>query len=339
MATRRHNDGRPYIYPPDGHKEKLYTRTSKLASALDDSYGLDLWHQRNLAIGLAQNQWLLDEILQNQYDVKELNAICDVARDKAGESTGSKWGTVVHWFTECIDNGWDYELLTPPEDVSRAVKYLKPDLNMYAGLNALYEDAWEDITAYEFKVQHEGLSVEEAETFVVNDEIGAAGTLDRRYARKGDPQTYIGDLKTGRIDLSIMKFTMQMAIYARSVRYTESEGSWEREPIENVSLDKALLVHIPQKAGECALLWLNIEAGWEAIEFALNLRELRRAGKKWSRGFNEPEPQPVPMLPSDAKTINDFKDFAREWKIPLEGATKKADILEKIQKAEGKVMT
>lgn len=327
---RRSQDGRPYIATPEG-EEKLYSRSSKLASLLEDNYGLDLWHQRMVAVGVTDNQWLLREIDAARDEPKELNALCEIARDKAGASEGSAWGTIIHWFTECLDNGEDWEILDPPEDVKISCKILGKNIE------EVYEEAELDLIAYEHATQD--LKTVLNEQFVVCDEVKSAGTLDRVSFYRTVQDNLVSDLKTGGIDLNGLKFCMQLAIYAHSEMYVWDEGSqrWARQPLPYVNRERALVIHLPRGKGECTLYWADIAKGWEAVQFGLQLKEMRNKSKKWLRDVSLPDPVPVPPLPNggEGMKVAELRDFARTWKIPLEGKTKKAEILEIVKSAEG----
>lgn len=281
---------------------------------------------------MADNPWLLGEVKINRDIPKELNALCEIARDRAGGNEASAWGTVVHWFTECIDNEieWTDEPLVP-DDVEKACKTLGKTLE------ELYDEAEDDLTAYEFATQR--LTPVLNEQFTVNDEARCAGTLDRAYLDSVTGKTYIGDTKTGSVDFSGLKFAMQLAIYAHSEIYEWDpvEEEWVRKSLPNVDLDRAILTHLPKGKGECTLYWVNIAKGWEAVKFALKLKELRTQGKKWLRDVSLPDPVPVPALPDEGKgmKVAEIREFAKKWSIPLSGKTKKAEILEVVRAAEG----
>jgi hypothetical protein len=183
-----------------------------------------------VAVGLTDNQWLLSEIDQNRDDVKELNALCSIARQKAGEGIKSAWGTVVHWFTECIDNDLDWEEHDPPDDVIHAAKeYGEP-------LDVIYKQAAGDLDAYEFATQD--LTTILTEQFVVCDDARAAGTADRASHYGPTNKAYVCDLKTGRVDHGGLKFAIQMAIYARGDKYVYNPDTAVREPLgdfENIT--------------------------------------------------------------------------------------------------------
>ncbi len=145
------------------------------------------------------------------------------------------------------------------------------------------------------------------------------------------------------MEFSGLKFAMQLAIYARSDIYEpefdpETEKwEWVRKPLPDVDQKRAILTHVPREKGECTLYWVDIEKGWEAVQFAMELKEVRRRGKKMLRDVALPDPVPVPPLPNagEGMKVAELREFAKKWAIPLSGHTKKADILETIKAAEG----
>jgi replicative DNA helicase len=76
------------------------------------------------------------------------------------------------------------------------------------------------------------------------------------------------------LDLSAQKFAMQMAIYSRSVFYNYK--TQEREPIEGVSQDYGIVVHLPSGSGTCQLYWIDLNAGYWAVQLATYVREWRK---------------------------------------------------------------
>jgi len=154
-----------------------YTRASKFASTLDDSYSLDIHHQKETAVGIFENRFILNkigearveegvdpstEIRTDLFDHNKLTDVINIARAKAGTHSKSSWGTRLHKQTEALDKG------EQPFDDPVA----QPDLD-----------------AYEWETQL--LEFDQIERFCVNDEVQAAGTPDRT--------TKVVDDQTGRL--------------------------------------------------------------------------------------------------------------------------------------------
>jgi hypothetical protein len=274
----RFRDGRPWIVPPGGGKPKRYTRTSKFAHTLDDAYGLALWEQHMVAIGIEKNPWLNKKVREQYcavtpdnergYDWEGMNGVVSLAREKAGANAKAEWGTYMHGLTEASDNGGPID-----------AEFLAPDAE--ADLNA-YDNATES-----FKHSH-------IESFCVNDEFEIAGTPDRRTWVEGAVLPTgeifsgwaISDVKTG--SLNEVGFAMQLRAYAESQWYEcthQGEPSKEqcalyeslhtRMPTE-VDLDWGILIEVPRYQGVCRLHWIDLQAGRELLELAKKVREMRR---------------------------------------------------------------
>ena len=151
---------RPLIAPPEGGESVGYTRVSTLSKALDDLYTLMLWKQRKTAEGLLYRPDLLTRISgaiangdpdSDTATKKNLDRICSEAMEAAGASKGASAGTAFHALTEAVDRGETPRVATA-DDRARL-------------------DAYRTAT--------EGYTPLDAETFVVCDELRAAGSFDR----------------------------------------------------------------------------------------------------------------------------------------------------------------
>jgi hypothetical protein len=252
--VKRDRWGRPLIVPPEGGDPVAYTRVSTLAKALDDLNQLMAWKARKTAEGLVRRPDLLTRVAgaiangdpDNDWPTKRaLNDVVGEATEAAGASRGSSAGTGFHALTEAIDRGTE-PLYVPPADA--------PRLDAYRTATAGYESL-------------------DIECFVVNDEVRAAGTFDRLF-RCPDGRVRVADLKSGKSEADYpLATTMQIAIYARGVRYDVPTGG--RKPLhEDLDLTTGLLIHLPPKGG-CVLYDLNLTVGWEAAQLAASVREVR----------------------------------------------------------------
>lgn len=238
---------RPLIVPPHGGEPIAYTRVSSLAKALDDLNNLMAWQSRKTAEGLVRRPDLLTRIAgalangdpDTDWPTKrDLNNVCAEAREAAGASKGSSAGTGFHALTEAIDRG-DEPLFVPPADAPRLEAYREA----VSGYRAL-----------------------DIETFVVCDEVQAAGTFDRLYMCP-DGRVRVADLKTGKSEADYpLATTIQLSIYAHGLRYDPADGS--RAPLhEALDLTTGLLIHMPPSGG-CRLIPLDLTKGWAAAEVA-----------------------------------------------------------------------
>src|SRR6266581_3022001 len=153
----------------------------------------------------------------------------------------------------------------------------RPDLLLSAAahredktrLNKVAEDAIEAAKAYaaataELKVLH-------SETFTVLLDLKVGGTPDRVV--EYEDERYIADIKTGSIEYGSGKIAMQLAVYAHSQLYDIPTG--RRTPLPEVSTQRGIIIHLPAGTGTCALHWVNIDAGWAAVQLAAQVRTWR----------------------------------------------------------------
>lgn len=233
--------GRPMIVPAGGGKPVAYTRCTTFVGCLEDTFNLSKWQQRMVATGLAQRPDLLLAVSAHSDNKSKLDQLCSEALEAAKGSAAATTGTALHRLSERLDRG-------EAVDVPAAAK---ADL-----------DAYQSATS-RFTKQH-------IEVLTVHDGLKVAGTPDRVLEVDGIP--VIADLKTGSIDFGMGKIAMQLALYSRSARYDLTTGT--RNPLE-VDQDRALVIHLPAGEGECNLIWVDIQAGWEAVQLATQVRAWR----------------------------------------------------------------
>lgn len=251
---RRDRWGRPLILPPGavaGTKPKAYTRCTTYVDCLDDKFNLQQWEKRNVAIGLADRPDLVLAVAAHREDKKELNAITAKAQEAAQASAAATRGTALHALCEQRDRG-----------------------RLHGSVPAAYQA---DLDAYHLATRM--LRHTEIEQFGVLDDLKVAGTWDRLSAIQDQGELIIGDIKTGSIEWGALKIAMQLAIYAHAVPYNPATG--ERMPrTEPVNQQRAIVIHLPAGTGTCILYYIDIEAGWEAVQLAGQVREWR-SRKGW----------------------------------------------------------
>lgn len=281
---RRDRYGRPLIIPKGGDKPIAYTRPTTIADTLDDRHNLELWMQRQVALGLAARPDLIARIATTDTDDKStLNGICSDARDAAGSSAAANMGTAIHAAVETVNRGGE-----PAE--------------MFADAVAEYTDA----------LQRHGLTVnpDHVEQFCVNEPVKAAGTFDMIVELDG--RSYIADLKTGSsLAWSGRSFAVQLAIYAGATSYYDVATDTHSEPVD-VDGERAIIVHLPAAGGPCTVHWLDIAAGAAALDHALWVRDWRR-NNDLLRDIDPPanqskpkrtiEPVPMPALPIETEAV------------------------------------
>jgi len=172
--------------------------------------------------------------------------------EAAGATSAATIGTALHALTEQLDNGLDLGII--PEDY---IADMKAYYEATKGFRNLY-----------------------IEQFSVLDEFKIAGTADRLVEYKGEK--FISDIKTGSIAYP-SSMSVQLAIYAHSQPYdilTNERSSWG-----DVSLERAIIVHLPAGQGKCELHFVDIKKGWEGLQLAMKVRDWRSV-----KGLIEPIP-------------------------------------------------
>lgn len=241
----RDNFGRPLIIPPDGGKPVAYRRCTTFIDVLADRGALERWKQRKTAIGLSRRSDLLLRVQTEQKNNAVLDKICEWALQAAGSDVAANIGTAIHSLTEQIDRGETPEI---PEAFAK------------------------DIQAYLHATK--SLRMQGIEVFVVNDDLKVGGTFDRVVLENNYRQ--VADLKTGSISYDAGKIAMQLAVYAHSQIYNIETG--ERTPLE-ASLERGLVIHLPQGEGKCSVLEVDLVEGWKGAQLAADVWAWR--AKKW----------------------------------------------------------
>lgn len=245
-AIPRGRGGKPKVKNPVTGALELYYRPSTVAGVLDDKSNLMAWYGRQALLGVLAQPSLLDGLREDPGTIKDVQKAAHLA---AGSEKAAEAGTEIHTLTEGLDSG----TLTL-DDVPVKWKAL---LSAYVDLTAKFE-------------------VLDQELFVVQDDIKAAGSLDKLY-RLPDGSVVVGDVKTGNYaaDYSAGSAAIQTAIYAESQRYCPATG--QRQPLHpDLDITRTLLIHLPQDPTKMpALYWLNAIAGWDAAQVAIGALKWR----------------------------------------------------------------
>lgn len=250
---------RPLVVPPGGGKPKAYTRCTTYVDCLEDKYNLQQWEKRQVALGLSERQDLLLAVSAHRDDKRALNRIAKQAQEAAKSSAASTTGTAVHALCERVDRG-------------------RP-------LGTILGPAMADVAAYQAATAN--MEHRHIEEFTVNDMLRIGGTPDR--VSLFDGEHYIVDIKTGRdISWGALKIAMQLAVYAHSVLYDPATG--ERRPYEfDIDTERGVIIHLPAGEGHATLHYVDIAAGWEAVQTAGDVRWWR-SKKDWYEAIPTPRP-------------------------------------------------
>jgi hypothetical protein len=270
---KRDRWGRYLITPASGGKARGYTRATTWAKTMADSYGLEQWGKRMVALGLVHRPDLLALVAAHPDDKDTLNRACADAVEAAKASAGANMGTALHAMTERVDLGLEV-----------------PD------------GPWTpDVDAYRTVTRAAGLTLDDThiERVVVLDALEVAGTFDRIVTVDG--RRYIADLKTAQaLDYAWGEIAIQLALYAHADAIYDY-ATERREPMPQVDRDRALVIHLPAGQGRCELHWVDIAAGWQAAELAGAVRVWRKR-KSLAVPFTRPGAQPSGVASSPAPT-------------------------------------
>lgn len=233
--------------------DKTYQRVTNFAKTVADTYNLDLWRQRMLALGLAARQDLYAQVASHKPEDKQaLNALCEQAIEAARASAGANLGSALHRFTERVDRGEDVKVPEP----------------------------WDaDIDAYRKVMSMAGVKVvpNMIERVIVCEPLGIAGTFDRLVRLlPGSRTPVVADLKTGRsVDFAMGEIAIQLACYANATGiYNYDTGQIESMP--RVDKSRAVVIHLPAGQGACTLYDVDIKAGWEAAQLCAEVLKWRK---------------------------------------------------------------
>jgi len=199
---------RPIIVTPDGDV-RSYVRASSYG-CIEDKYGISRWKRGQVVIGMSRAFHLYQRAQSvsgtlTKRDRATIYEIADRAELVAGSDAGSLTGTALHLLSERRDRGDDLSYLDPTTTAC---------LDAYGRLMAPFE-------------------VLASEMFVVYDDYGGAGTLDRAVRLRWDlvfadglvipaGTIVIIDVKTGKITSVkywMAEYSCQQFIYDGGVPY------------------------------------------------------------------------------------------------------------------------
>ncbi len=274
---------RPLVHPPGGGARVPYTRCTTFVDCMDDKYNLQQWEKRMVALGLADRPDLLLSVAAHRNDKKAVNRITDQAKEAAAAGAAATTGTAEHALTERIDRGL-------PLGVIPAA--YQPDLEAYRQATAC-------------------LRMVEIEQFSVLDELEIGGTPDR--VAEFLAAYRIVDLKTGSIEFGQLKIAMQLAVYAHAVPYDPATETRMPRPYP-VDQERAIVVHLPAGQGFCELYWVDIAAGWQAVQCAAEVRRWR-SRKNWLTPITPATPPDLRTALAQASTVDELR---RLWSAAVE---------------------
>jgi hypothetical protein len=234
----RYNDEK-HAYWLDGERCKSVTAVAKIP---DDTWNLERWQERQVAIGLASATEMLDRIAAHYQDDKALNGIVEEAKTVARSGKAAGRGTAAHSIVEAHIKG---EPIMPTPFADEVVR------------------KWTDMIA-----QIE-LKIVLVERCVVYPDLLIAGRFDC-IGRYSDGTLVVADLKTG---LKAIEYphsiAVQLALYANAPyvageldRRGETAQFFDmNDPARQVNKDVALIMHMPDE-GPATVHEIDIAEGW-----------------------------------------------------------------------------
>lgn len=256
----RDRNKRPGILQSNG-KTKYYRRTTKFIGELENTYNLEKWSERMVALGMGKRNDLVlaaASLTDGDDDKSALDDVAYQAKEAAKASSKATKGTALHKICERLDRGTPLDQISiPPDHVDDVGAYI----------------AWRDQV---------GVIYQLIETMRVFDPFQVAGTPDRTGTIGG--KHYIIDLKTGDIDWddTQREIAQQLAMYAHSTAYDPDQEARpgykngrfpDPAPIDRL---KAVVIHLPAGEGRCEAHWVDISKGWEGIQISKKVWDWRK---------------------------------------------------------------
>lgn len=294
---------------PDPKTVRQMTRVTTFVGNIDDETMIRDWEKRLLAEGLSASA---DEYAPRVNDlVHRRDVTIAKARkaDRKGKLDIGELGDIEADAMKAYRAGMK-ELIDEALEAAGRHEAAEKGTNLHAlaeladaeGIDAVrskHEDGeisatdLASIEAYVEAMQRIGAKVIAAEAVIVNDAMRYAGRLDRVYAAKlpalfdkdgtmtrpADVRSkrYIGDIKSGRIDLGAGKIARQLAAYAHGDYYDLETGARTKH---SAGRDVALLIHLPQGKGTCHVYIVDLKEGLAGLKLSASVRAARNTGKK-----------------------------------------------------------
>ena len=239
-----------YLITTRTGKQTSFPRVTTIAKCLDDEGALTAWKGRMTATGLVQRNDLLVAASAALDDRNALDRIVQQAIEAAGASSKANIGTALHSLTQALDLGQQPAILP--------------------GLQG-------DVDAYLKGIIKHGVIISPnlVEVLLVNEKFEYAGTADRiaRFTTRKKKQVF--DLKTGSIDYAMNAIAVQMAMYANA-EYIYNWRTQEHIPMPDIDKTRGVILHLPAGQGELSLYEVDLVAGWEAAQMAMEVRAWRK---------------------------------------------------------------
>lgn len=294
---KRDQYGRYLLPDPETGEQKAWTRATTVSGTIKDRFALEKWDQRNIIYGIGQRPDLYARAAAaKRSDDDTLSEIAEHAKAAAASQSGAILGSALHQFMERIDRGEDLVIPEPYDS---------------------------DVEAYRKVCEITGIATALGwlERVVIVPELSIVGMLDRLYNAMPWPLPRIGDIKTSAKDSTDftkygIDIPLQLAIYANASHWWDGT-QWVEMP--TIDRTKAMVMHVPAGRGECSVYEVDIEAGWNAVRLAIDVREWRKRKDLFemvpAMGETEARPDGAAALDDLRARVDAIKanDKARQW--------------------------
>ncbi|MBM0277237.1 PD-(D/E)XK nuclease family protein [Micromonospora tarensis] len=280
-----------HSYTLNGRRCKSVTAVAKI---VPDSYALEQWRKRQVAIGMTLEPRLAERVAVDLDNRETVDRVCEDAMQVAGAHHAANRGTQRHRASELADLGG--KLLTEQQRADAA--------------------AWQrTLERYEIEIDPTFV-----EGFAIWPEHGVVGRYDRLARVRG--RRRVVDLKSGENAVRYPQGTaVQLSLYGRAPlisagievagdRSTVTE--WMPPPADlDLSIGNVVLLGDGMDVGE---LWdIDIEHGWAGAQLGLSIvdwRKAQRYGAELSRRV-----EPTTNLIDLINRAGDEPELDRIWQL------------------------
>jgi hypothetical protein len=294
------NGNHRYVMPHPQNPRKQWTaqRVTTFTKLASETFALEQWALRNVAVGMAVDPSLVTRIRAMLEEAPDgdgpaelvskrrpaIEAVVTDAKTAAGDKDRARKGTRSHKLAEELDAGHRTLDQVPPEYRADLAVYLEAcQAAGYTMLSHLIERTTGSV-AY-----------------------GVMGTFDR-VVRCPDGLYRVFDQKTGKIRYGQKEIAAQLACYVTGCNETgiaQHDGigdpkdweSWRWVPLTDdqgrpitVETDYGIVAHVPYGQGECTLYPVPLDVGREAMNRCRDNREWQKSDACFG------SPIPVPAL-------------------------------------------
>lgn len=265
-----------HSYYLDGVRAKSVTAVAKIPV---DQYGIQMWHQRMVAIGTTIDDNLRENVARHIDNNQALNDLCEDAKKVAKAHHKADRGSQMHRVLELVLLDQEHKLLTDQQ--RRDADTLKRTLDRYK------------LTPYD----------QLTEQFVIWPHYVVAGRFDA-VLEAADGRLLLCDLKSGANAVKYPQTTaVQLALYARAPHisdhiHTAGDKSnitdWRTMPAR-LDLHYGYVLLVEPNADVGTFHELDIEHGWAGAQQALRIVEWQKALNRGKDIAREIPPEP-PLL-------------------------------------------